>query len=96
MPYNHSSDKGLPYEPNLVPEFNIEENLEHEAASGLGSLLMRKSVDEVSFHNLGREGKELHLFTKYLPFKDITEYHSPEELEAFPREPVIALPQPGR
>ena len=76
-------DKGLPYEPNLVPEFNIEGDFEHEAVSGLGSLLMRKSVDEVSFHNLGREGKELHL-TKYLPFKDITEYHSPEELEAFP------------
>lgn len=55
----------------------------------LGSLLMRKSVDEVSFHNLGREGKELHL-TKYFPFKDITAYHSPEELEAFPQmtEPI--------
>jgi anti-sigma regulatory factor (Ser/Thr protein kinase) len=87
-------DKGLPYEPNLVPEFSIDSDLEHGSASGLGSLLMRKSVDEVSYHNLGREGKELHL-TKYFPFKDITEYHSPEELEAFPQKSEPA-PAPTR
>jgi serine/threonine-protein kinase RsbW len=79
-------DKGLPFAPNLVPQFTINKDLEHEPAYGLGSLLMRKSVDEVTFHNLGREGKEVHL-TKYFPFKDITEYHTPEELQPFPQKP---------
>lgn len=77
-------DKGLPYAPNLVPEFNINNDIMQESPSGLGSLLMKKSVDEVSFHNLGREGKELHL-TKYFPFKNITEYQIPEGIEAFPQ-----------
>jgi len=76
-------DKGLPYEPELIHDFNIDEAFEHKSAPGLGSLLMKKSVDEVSFYNLGREGKELHL-TKYLPFKKITAYRTLEEIEAFP------------
>jgi len=76
-------DKGLPYEPELIHDFNIDEAFEHKSVPGLGSLLMKKSVDEVSFYNLGREGKELHL-TKYLPFKKITAYRTLEEIEAFP------------
>jgi len=87
-------DKGLPYAPNLIPEFNINKDIMQEPLSGLGSLLMKKSVDEVSFHNLGREGKELHL-TKYFPFKNITEYQTPEGIEAFPQtvEPAAFPPK---
>jgi len=72
-------DRGLPYDPNLIPEFKIYSDIEEQTESGLGMFLMRRLMDEVSFQNLGREGKELHL-TKYLPVKNITEYHTPEEL----------------
>lgn len=87
-------DKGLPYAPSLVPEFNIDKDLMQESLSGLGSLLMKKSVDEVSFHNLGREGKELHL-TKYFPFKNITEYKGAGEMEVFSQTTEAAAPESG-
>ena len=85
-------DKGLPYDPNIIPEFKIYSDIEDQTESGLGMFLMRRLMDEVSFQNIGREGKELHL-TKYLPVKNITEYHTPEEL--YPYAPHLAdLAQP--
>ncbi len=84
-------DKGLPYEPNLVPEFSVGSAVEQGLTSGLGALLMRKSVDEVSFSNLGRDGKEVRL-TKYLPFKSITGYLDTGELEVFSQQPQSTLP----
>jgi anti-sigma regulatory factor (Ser/Thr protein kinase)/N-acetylglutamate synthase-like GNAT family acetyltransferase len=74
-------DKGLPFAPNLLSEYVAPRDVE-DAASGLGSFLMRKSVDEVAYHNLGRDGKELHL-TKYLPAKSITEYQDSSEMTLF-------------
>lgn len=87
-------DKGLPYEPNLVPKFSVKSAAEQGSISGLGTLLMRQSVDEVSFRNLGRDGKETRL-TKYLPFKSITGYLNTGELEAFPQKPKSTLPSAG-
>ncbi|MCX8110713.1 MAG: ATP-binding protein [Syntrophorhabdaceae bacterium] len=75
-------DKGLPYNPDLIPEFKIYSDIGEQTESGLGIFLMRHLMDEVSFHNLGREGKEFHL-TKYIPAKNITEYHTPEELHPY-------------
>ncbi len=80
-------DKGLPYDPSLIPDFKIHPDLEEQADSGLGVYLMRHIMDEVSFHNLGREGKELHLI-KYLPAKNITEYHTEDELSPFIHKPI--------
>jgi anti-sigma regulatory factor (Ser/Thr protein kinase) len=76
-------DKGLPYAPSLVPEYIVPTGLDDIPGAGLGSYLMKKSVDELAFYNLGREGKELHLI-KYLPYKSIEEYHKKSELELFP------------
>ena len=58
-------DKGMPFDPTTVPEYNPEDIKDNAPESGLGLYLMQQFMDEVSFHNLGREGKELHL-TKYL------------------------------
>ncbi len=79
-------DKGLPYSPNLVPEYTAPADVDGAPGTGLGSFLIKKSVDEISFHNLGREGKELHL-VKYLPYKSIQEIRTGPELAPFP-EPV--------
>jgi serine/threonine-protein kinase RsbW len=86
-------DKGLPFAPNLVPEYAVPADIDHVAGTGLGSLLMKKSVDEISFHNLGRDGKELHLI-KHLPVKNIAEYQDTMEMTPFPKpsgEKIVPL-----
>lgn len=69
-------DKGLPYDPGLVPGYETPEDIEHIPSSGLGSFIMKKCVDEVSFLNLGREGKELHLVKHLLSRSIIGERES--------------------
>ncbi len=88
-------DKGLPYAPNLVPEYIAPTDLDSVPGVGLGSFLMRKSVDELTFHNLGRDGKEFHL-RKHLPYKSITDYHDPNELTPFPKPTEAESHQPEK
>ncbi|RPI79884.1 MAG: GNAT family N-acetyltransferase [Desulfobacteraceae bacterium] len=80
-------DKGLPFAPNLVPEYTAPTDLDDPIAGGLGSFLMKKGVDEISFHNLGREGKELHLI-KNLPDKNIVEYRDTADLALYSKPPA--------
>ncbi len=83
-------DKGLPYFPNLIPEYSAPSDIQDTVDSGLGLHLIKKSVDEIFFHNLGRDGKELHL-VKYLPYRSIQDMNVASELERFP-EPVKTQP----
>ncbi|MHB8110251.1 MAG: GNAT family N-acetyltransferase, partial [Syntrophorhabdaceae bacterium] len=87
-------DKGLPYSPSLVPEYAAPSDLDGAADTGLGSHLIKKSVDELFFQNLGREGKELHLI-KYLSYRSVQDISSPAELERFP-EPVKIAGEPEK
>ncbi len=79
-------DRGLPYSPSLLPEYSAPSDIDGTANAGLGSHLIKKSVDEIFYHNLGRDGKELHL-VKYLPYRSVQDMSSASELERFP-EPV--------
>ncbi len=84
-------EKGIPYDPKQVPEFNPAPDIDHGKTTGLGTFLLKRSVDEVSFHNLGNEGRETHLI-KYLPVKNITDYFSASELTVEPpikKEPEV-------
>lgn len=65
-------DKGLPFDPTVLPAYNPDDIKDDEAGSGLGLYLMKQFMDEASFHNLGREGKEIHL-VKYLQQKTVRE-----------------------
>jgi serine/threonine-protein kinase RsbW len=76
-------EKGLPFVPEEIPEYIPPADMEQMPKKGLGSFLMRKSVDEVIFHNMGREGNELQL-VKYLPFKTIVDLQDASELERYP------------
>jgi serine/threonine-protein kinase RsbW len=51
-------DKGLPFSPDEIPEYNPENPDDEENADGLGMYLLKSSVDNVLFRNLGRNGKE--------------------------------------
>ncbi len=75
-------DKGLPFAPDMVPEYTAPVDIDDDAGSGLGSFLMRKSVDRIEFRNLGREGKELHLI-KHLPYRSVAEYQDSSDLTFF-------------
>jgi anti-sigma regulatory factor (Ser/Thr protein kinase)/GNAT superfamily N-acetyltransferase len=87
-------DKGLPYSPHLVPQYVPPSDIETAEQPGLGSHLIKHAVDEILFHNLGREGKELHL-VKYLPYRSIEEMRTESELAPFP-EPVKTVEPPEK
>jgi GNAT superfamily N-acetyltransferase len=65
----------------MVPEYSTPVDIDR-VPTGLGSHLMKTSVDAFEFHNLGREGKEIHLI-KYLPFKSVVDLHEASELERY-------------
>ncbi|MHB8108919.1 MAG: ATP-binding protein [Syntrophorhabdaceae bacterium] len=69
-------DQGLPYDPGLIPDYKKPDDIENIPESGLGSFIMKQCVDEVSFLNLGKDGKELHL-VKYCPKRSIIEEREP-------------------
>ena len=86
-------DKGIPFDPGMVPKYSTPVDVD-QVPAGLGSHLMKTAVDAFEFHNLGREGKEIHLI-KYLPFKSVTELHEAHELERYeaPSEKPPASPE---
>ena len=74
-------EKGIPFDPERLPKFDPDCDLDQMASSGMGLFLMRESMDEVAFVNLGPEGKETHL-TKFLPRKSVEDLLTPEERQA--------------
>lgn len=80
-------EKGIPFDPGQLPEYTPTSDMESLSSPGMGIFLMRESMDEVSFHNLGMGGKETHL-VKYLPAKSIEEYLTGEELEQEKEKPA--------
>ena len=51
-------DKGMPFSPDEIPDYDPAAPANSDNADGLGMFLLKKSVDEVHFRNLGRDGKE--------------------------------------
>ncbi|HPG56414.1 MAG TPA: ATP-binding protein [Candidatus Wallbacteria bacterium] len=82
-------EKGIPYDPKQVPEFSPLSDASPDNTGGLGTFLLKKSMDVVSFHNLGNEGKETHLI-KYLPAKNIKDYFPASELAV--EAPIKEMP----
>ncbi len=78
-------EKGIPFDPSLLPRYNPEKVLE-EGTSGMGMFLMQEVMDEVSFRNLGPEGKETHLI-KFRRDKNIEECLPAAELAPEPQAP---------
>jgi anti-sigma regulatory factor (Ser/Thr protein kinase) len=79
-------EKGLPYDPRLVPGYEAPGDIDEMPSRGLGSFIMKKCVDEVFFCNLGKEGRELHLI-KRLPAKSIVDRREAPEPESI-RQPA--------
>ena len=80
-------DMGIPFDPSLMPEFKPEELSESFSDKGLGVFLLKQFMDDVSFVNRGKKGKETHLF-KYLKNKSIENYFSNKELKDAEKDKV--------
>ncbi|HPG30672.1 MAG TPA: GNAT family N-acetyltransferase [bacterium] len=66
-------EKGEPFDPSLIEEYDSEKINLDKPAKGLGLFLMKKFFDGVFFYNLGGEGKETHLVKNY-PYKSIDSF----------------------
>jgi len=74
-------EKGIPFDPARHRAYDPAKDLDDAATTGLGLFLMKEAMDELSFHNLGAEGKETHL-VKYLYDKSIDKLCQPSDLAA--------------
>ena len=55
-------EKGVPFDPSLIPKYSKKSLRTDFNEKGLSTYLMKQLFDKVSFHNLGKEGKETILF----------------------------------
>ena len=58
-------EKGIPFDPDLVNEYDPKSAKDELNVKELSTFLTKQKMDDFSFHNLGKEGMETHLF-KYL------------------------------
>lgn len=86
-------DRGLPFDPDLVPKCDWKRNGEDEPGSGCGILAMSRVMDEVHFHNLGLQGKEA-VLVKYLRNKSVIDHFEACRLEPYPVSPEKSQPTP--
>jgi len=90
-------EKGVPFDPARIPHYSPENAFEDVA--GLGTFLMRASVDVVEYHNLGRAGKET-VLVKRLGNRHINKLmgHSPLSTDQETRQcttvPVYTIRRP--
>ena len=54
-------DRGIPFDPKLVPEYDPKKLAQEDQLRGLGTFLIHKFSDAVTFRNLGARGKEASL-----------------------------------
>ncbi len=66
------ADRGIPYAPESVPPYSAPHDADETPRRGLGLFLMRNLADEVSFRNLGPQGKETRL-VKYLSDRSVAD-----------------------
>lgn len=87
-------EKGLPFDPARISQTVTERRSGDSDGSAAGIALMRRLVDEVSFHNLGWQGKETRL-VKYHSRGSVSDLFDPRDLEPYP-QPARVRPLPTR
>lgn len=88
-------DKGVPFEPEKVANFDVKTDLEGAGKKGLGFLLMKKSVDDVVFINRGFGGKEVQII-KYYHQKHIEDYLETSELVSYGPDKEMSKSKPDK
>lgn len=73
-------EKGMPRDPDLETEYSPEKVQQTWSGKGLGMYLAKRVMDGLSFHNLGKQGRETRLF-KFQDQNKVDSILSGEELE---------------
>ncbi|MFN2268648.1 MAG: ATP-binding protein, partial [Desulfonatronovibrio sp.] len=73
-------EKGMPRDPDLAPDFSLEMLRKTWSEKGLGMYLVKRVMDGLFFHNLGKSGRETCMF-KYLDQDRVDSVLSREELK---------------
>ncbi|HWQ75634.1 MAG TPA: GNAT family N-acetyltransferase [Syntrophomonas sp.] len=88
-------EQGMPFDPEELDKLGHQKSFDAENTKGLGLRLMYQYMDEVSFINLGKDGKETRL-VKYLgrisetaELPDTTANQQPEPMPAFQIRPML-------
>ncbi len=84
-------DKGFPFDPTEIPDYDPKNKSNVLEAKGLGTFLIKQLVDEVSYINLGKDGKEIILF-KYLDKKSIKDVITKLEIKNAEKDKKQPLP----
>ncbi len=79
-------EQGMPFDPSRIQKYDPNAKLEDITGEGLGSFLIEKSMDEVHYNNLGKEGKET-VLVKYLREKTIMDYFGVDEMKVYEKPP---------
>jgi serine/threonine-protein kinase RsbW len=80
-------DRGIPFDPSLIPDYRPEDAARGGEVSSLGTFLMKKAMDKVSFVNLGSHGKEIRLL-KLHKRRSIEEYFPGDKPQAAEPKPI--------
>ncbi len=59
-------ETGIPFDPEQIRKYEASKDLDDLSTAGLGIYLIQKVMDDLSFRNLGPQGKET-VMIKYLP-----------------------------
>lgn len=87
----HIHDMGLPYDPDSASSYNPAADPHGQDLSGLGTFLIRQTMDEYAYNNLGVKGKEI-VLVKYFDTPEIkTDQKAPIEPEVA-EPPVPGMP----
>ncbi len=92
----HIHDMGLPYDPALTPDYDPKADLLEQDMEGLGSFLIRETMDKYQFNNLGIKGKEVVLIKYFDTQRIAADQEVPKEAEVVkppaPKKPVEQIP----
>ncbi len=75
-------DKGLPFKPTGLMSPRRESDVKPSSGPQRALSVMKQTMDEVSFRNMGLEGKETHLI-KYLQTGTVEDYYQVCEIEPY-------------
>ena len=91
----HIKDMGLPYDPGYTTEYDPKANLLEQDIEGLGTFLIRETMDEYRFNNLGVKGKEIVLIKYFDTLRIAEEQEEPKDAEVVKppsKAPVAQIP----
>ncbi len=75
-------DRGMPFDPSKLPQYSPEKATLDSGLEGLGTFLAKKSMDEIIYRNMGRDGYAITLI-KNLKSSHIEKMCGASELEKY-------------